>query len=219
MKLYTYFRSSAAYRVRIALNLKGAAYESVPVHLTRAGGEHRGAAYLALNPQGLVPALEDGGAVLTQSLAIIEYLDARFPEPALLPADALERARVQAFAHVIACDTHPLNNLRVLTYLRAELAQPEEAVRRWYRHWVAESLRACEALVARDGAEYCCGRALSLADVCLVPQIYNARRFDCDLAPYPGVVALADRLAALDAFARAAPENQPDAPAPPGVSS
>lgn len=211
MKLYTYFRSSAAYRVRIALNLKRIEYEPVPVHLSRNGGEHRLPAYLALNPQGLAPALEHGGAIVTQSLAIIEYLDAYRPDPRLIPAEPLDRARVQAFAQIIACDTHPLNNLRVLRYLRGELGQSEEAVQRWYGHWIAESFRACEALVEARGGEFCCGALLTLADVCLVPQVYNARRFGCDLAPYPRLVRIADALTGRDAFARAAPENQPDA--------
>lgn len=210
LKLYTHFRSSAAFRVRIALNLKGLDYESVPIRFAR--GEHSGSAYLAVNPQGLVPALEHDGTIVTQSLAIIEYLDARFPLPRLMPAAPAERARVQAFAEIIACDTHPLNNLRVLRYLRSELALDEDAVNRWYRHWIAESFRACEALlVAHGSSDFCYGNAVSVADVCLVPQLYNARRFDCDLCAYPTLVRIGDALAAEPAFARAAPEAQPDA--------
>jgi len=212
MRLYTHFRSSAAFRVRIALNLKGIAYEPMPLSFAPERAEHRSAEFRAVNPQGLVPVLDDDGTVVTQSLAIIDYLDARVPEPRLVPAEQPLRARVLAFAQIIACDTHPLNNLRVLRYLRGEIGLDENAVLAWYRHWVAESFTALEAH-ARDwsGGEYCVGDALSLADVCLVPQMYNARRFDCDLAPYPTLVKLADRLAALEAFRRAAPENQPDA--------
>jgi maleylacetoacetate isomerase/maleylpyruvate isomerase len=197
--------------VRIALNLKGIAYEPVPVHFSRNGGEHRSRKFLALNPQGLLPALEHDGAIVTQSLAIIEYLDAQRPDPRLIPIEPLARARVQAFAQIIACDTHPLNNLRVLRYLRAELALDEEAVQRWYRHWIAASFVACEALLASQGGEFCCGNSPTLADVCLVPQVYNARRFGCELAAYPRLVGIADRLSLNDAFALAAPENQPDA--------
>jgi maleylacetoacetate isomerase len=214
MRLYSYFRSSAAFRVRIALNLKGLDYETVPVHLLRDGGEHRTAEYLLRNPQGFVPVLDDGGTLLGQSLAIIEYLDARQPRPRLLPPEPVARARVQALALLIACDTHPLNNLRVLQYLRGELALDEAAVKRWVQHWIAESFRAFEAsLPAWSGGQYCVGDAVTLADVCLVPQLANARRFACDLAPYPTLVRIGDRLSAEPAFARAAPANQPDAEA------
>jgi maleylacetoacetate isomerase len=198
MKLYTYFRSSAAFRVRIALNLKGIDYEAVPVHLGR--DEHRSEDFRNVNPQGLVPAIEDDGVVLSQSLAIIEYLDARYPEPRLLPAQAVE------------CDTHPLNNLRVLKYLRAELGIEEPAVERWYRHWVAESFRGFEAELAGLSGAYCVGEEISLADVCLVPQVFNAQRFGCDLTPYPRIVDIAGRLEEHEAFRAAAPGNQPDAP-------
>ena len=210
MRLYTYFRSTAAYRVRIALDLKGIDYEAVSVHLLRDGGEHKHAAFLARNPQGFVPVLDDGRTLVTQSLAIIEYLDARYPEPRLLPADPVVRARVQALALLIACDTHPLNNLRVLQYLRNELSLEEPAVKRWIRHWIAESFRAFESTVDSNG-RYCIGSCVSLADVCLVPQLFNARRFDCDLTPYPTLVRIADHLGTLPAFLRAAPSNQPDA--------
>ena len=212
LRLYTYFRSSAAFRVRIALNLKGLEYEPVPVHFSRGGGEHRRPEFASLNPQGLLPVLDHDGTVLTQSLAIIEYLDARFPEPGLIPAGPVERARVQALAQLIACETHPLNNLRVLRYLRGELDLAEPAVERWYRHWVAESFRALETFLIRySGGQYCYGDAVGLADVCLVPQVYNARRFGCVLDAYPTLTRIADTLAGQAAFARAAPENQPDA--------
>jgi maleylacetoacetate isomerase len=210
VRLYSFFRSSAAFRVRIALNLKHVRYETVGVNLRK--GAHLDAAFGAVNPQRTVPALDDEGAVLAQSLAIIEYLDARYPEPKLLPAEPVARARVQALAQLVACEIHPLNNLRVLKYLRGEFALDEAAVQRWYRHWIAEGFRGLEELVAQcSGGRYCYGDAVSLADVCLVPQIYNARRFDCDLAPYPTLVRIAEGLEAEPAFAAAAPERQPDA--------
>jgi maleylacetoacetate isomerase/maleylpyruvate isomerase len=212
MRLYTYFRSSAVFRVRIALNLKGIAYEALPVHFQRGGGGHRRPEFLQANPQGLLPVLDDDGTILTQSLAIVEYLDSRYLEPRLVPADPIERARVQALAQIIACETHPLNNLRVLQYLRKELRLDEAGVKRWVQHWIAESFRAFEAWVVQwSGGSYCFGDAVSLADVCLVPQVYNARRFECDLAPYPTIVRIDDGLRDLPAFALAAPENQPDA--------
>lgn len=213
MKLYTYFRSSAAYRVRIALNLKGLPFESVPVHLVRDGGQQRQAAYRAVNPAGLVPALEDDGAVLTQSLAIIEYLDETHPEPALLPSAAVDRARVRALAQTIACDTHPLNNLRVLQYLGRTLGADEAARQAWYRHWVAEGLGAVERLLAADPkvGDFCHGDTPGLADCCLVPQVFNARRFDCDLSDMPQVLRIVANCERLPAFRQAAPEQQPDA--------
>lgn len=213
MKLYTYFRSSAAYRVRIALNLKGLPYEAVPVHLLRNGGEQRQADYLALNPAGLVPVLEDGGAVLTQSLAIIEYLDETHPQPPLLPGDALGRARIRALAQAIACDIHPINNLRVLQYLSRELGASEEQKTAWYRHWVEEGLAAVEAMLAhapRSG-RFCFGDTPTLADICLVPQVFNAQRFKCNTAHIPTVLRIAEACEALEAFRLAAPANQPDA--------
>lgn len=213
MKLHTYFRSSAAYRVRIALNLKGVDYEAVPVHLVRGGGEHRQPAYLGLNPAGLVPALEDQGQVLTQSLAIIEYLDETHPQPALLPAAPLDRARVRAIAQAIACDIHPVNNLRVLQYLTRELGADEAQKSAWYRHWIGVGLQAVEAMLAGDprtGA-FCHGDTPGVADCCLVPQVFNARRFGCDLSAVPTVLRIADHCAGLEAFRRAAPEAQPDA--------
>jgi maleylacetoacetate isomerase len=209
MRLYTFFRSSAAFRVRIALNLKGIEYERVTVHLPQ--DEHHRAEFLAINPLATVPVLDDAGTVLTQSLAIIEYLDALRPEPRLIPAEPAARARVQAFAQVIACDVHPLNNLRVLRYLRSELALDEPAVRRWYRHWIADAFAGLETLLARSAGRYAFGDAVSLADVYLVPQVYNARRFECDLSAYPTIGRIADRVGQEPAFAAAAPENQPDA--------
>ena len=213
MKLHTYFRSSAAYRVRIALNLKGLDYEAVPVHLVRGGGEHRQPAYLGLNPAGLVPALEDQGQVLTQSLAIVEYLEETHPQPALLPAAALDRARVRAIAQAIACDIHPVNNLRVLQYLTRELGVSEEQKNAWYRHWIGVGLQAVEAMLAGDArtGAFCHGDTPGLADCCLVPQVFNARRFGCELSAMPTVLRIADHCAGLEAFRRAAPEAQPDA--------
>jgi maleylacetoacetate isomerase len=213
LRLYTYWRSSAAYRVRIVLALKGLAYESVPRHLLRAGGEQRRADYLATNPQGLVPALEHDGCVVTQSLAICEYLEEICPQPPLLPADPRGRAAVRAMALAIACDIHPLNNLRVQQYLRAELGQDDEGVTRWSRHWIARGFQALEQLVSRNSADgrHCFGATVTLADAFLVPQLYNARRAQLDLAPYPGLLAVAQHLESLPAFAAARPEAQPDA--------
>jgi maleylacetoacetate isomerase len=213
MKLYTYFRSSAAFRVRIGLNLKRVAYDAAPLHLTRDGGEHLRDAYRAANPQGLVPALEDGGAVIGQSLAILEYLDERHPEPPFLPRTPLERAQVRSMALAIACDIHPLNNLRVLNYLKGEFGRDEEAVKKWYRHWIAEGFRGLEALVRRSSIDgkHCFGDSITLADICLVPQMYNARRFNCDLSAFPSLVKVDEHLSAQPAFASARPEAQPDA--------
>jgi maleylacetoacetate isomerase len=215
VKLYTYFRSSAAYRVRIALNLKGLPYEAVPVHLVRS--EENAPAYRALSPLGTVPALvadeSEGGSALTQSLAIVEYLDEIHPRPALLPDDPLGRARVRALALTIACDIHPLNNLRVLNYLKQNLGVGEEQKNAWYRHWVAEGLMACERLLAGHPATgaYCHGDAPTVADCCLVPQVFNARRFDCPLDEMPTIRRIVARCEELPAFAAAAPHNQPDA--------
>ncbi len=213
MRLYTYYRSSAAYRVRIALNYKGLTYQSVPVNLRGAVSEQRSAAYLKLNPQGLVPLLEDGGHLLPQSLAIIEYLEETHPHPALLPAQAAARASVRALTLAIACDIHPLNNLRVLNYLRGPLGCDPGKVDGWYAHWIAQGFAALEAQVARGAGDgrHLCGDAVTLADVCLVPQMYNARRMNCDLAPYPRLRAIDAHLTGLPAFAAAAPEQQADA--------
>ncbi len=214
MILHSYWRSSAAYRVRIALALKGLAHDKAYVHLTRGGGEHLADAFAALNPQRLVPALElDGGHVLTQSMAIVEYLEETHPEPALLPADALGRARVRALAQSIACEIHPLNNLRVLRYLVHELGVDDAAKNAWYRHWVELGFEAFERALAGNAetGAFCHGDTPTLADVCLIPQIYNAQRFEVDLEPYPTIRRVAGACAALDAFAEAAPEAQADA--------
>lgn len=211
MKLYTYFRSSAAFRVRIALNLKGIAYEPMFVHLAK--GEHRAPAYTKVNPQALLPTLElDDGTRIHQSLAIIEYLDETHPAKPLVPEDALGKARVRSLSYLIASEIHPLNNLRVLKYLRGELKLDDAAVSKWYSHWIAEAFGPLERLVTRfGGGRYCYGDALSLADVCLVPQMYNARRFNCDVTPYPTLVRIAAALEADPKFAAAAPSRQPGA--------
>ena len=211
MKLHTYFRSSAAYRVRIALSLKGLTYESLSKVLVK--GEQRTPDYLQLNPQGLVPALEVEGGVLTQSLAIIEYLDELQPTPPLLPSSAIARAHVRAMALAIACDIHPINNLRVLNYLKQELQQAEASVDTWYRHWITVGFTALEMQVQRHsgGGRYCYADTLSLADVLLVPQMLNARRFKTELGPFPTLVAISTHLETLPAFAAARPEVQPDA--------
>ena len=212
--LYTYYRSSAAYRVRIALNLKGMPYTAVPVHLVKDGGQHRSAAYRARNPQALVPAFElEDGTVLTQSLAIMEYLDEVQPESALLPADAIGRARVRALAQAIACDLHPVNNLRVLQYVSQQLGISAEQKDAWYRHWVATGLQGLEALLADHPStgRFCHGDTPTLADCCLVPQLYNARRFQCPLDAYPTIQRIAAACETLPAFQQAVPEVQPDA--------
>jgi maleylacetoacetate isomerase len=210
MRLYSFFRSSASFRVRIALNLKGVDYEIVPVGLPN--DEHRRPEFLAVNPQAIVPTLDDDGVVLAQSLAIVEYLDARFPTPRLIPAEPVARARVQWLAQLVACEIHPLNNLRVRRHLASVLGLDDAAVERWQQHWIAEAFGPLEALVAQwSGGRYCFGDAVSLADVCLVPQVYNARRVSVDLTPYPTLLRIADALAVEPAFARAAPEAQRDA--------
>lgn len=213
MKLYTYFRSSAAYRVRIALNLKGLQAGMLPIHLVNNGGEQFSAAYAALNPQHLVPLLDDDGKLLSQSLAIIEYLDETHAQVPLLPRDAAGRARVRALSQAIACDVHPINNLRVLTYLSEKLGATVQQKNDWYRHWVTLGLQALETEVARSPATglFCHGDAPTMADCCLVPQLYNARRFECDLSAYPTLVAIAQRCEALPAFIDASPERQADA--------
>jgi maleylpyruvate isomerase len=210
MKLYTYFRSSAAYRVRIALNLKGLPYEMVPIHLTKDGGRQYSPEFRAINPQMRVPALElSNGEVLTQSLAIIEYLDDIQPEPALLPADALARAKVRAVAQVIACDIHPLNNLVALRYIKRQLKHEQAEIDAWYHHWVIEGFTAIEAMIVPG--PYACGSQVTLADICLVPQVFNARRLKVPLDKFPKIVAVETACLKLPAFAKARPENQPDA--------
>jgi len=210
MKLHSYFRSSASFRVRVALYLKGLEHDAAYYHLRRV--EHRAPDYLALNPQGLVPSLEDEGAILTQSLAILEYLEERYPEPPLLPKDAAGRARVRAMADVVACDIHPLNNLRVLKYLRETLALPEDQVQAWYAHWVSEGFVGFEALLRRGPTgRFCHGDSVTIADVCLVPQVVNARNFKVDLTPYPTLVRIADTCLSMPEFIRGLPANQPDA--------
>ncbi|GLR13395.1 maleylacetoacetate isomerase [Chitinimonas prasina] len=211
-KLYTYFRSSAAWRVRIALAYKGLDYEAVPIHLLRDGGQQRSSDYLALNPQGRVPALLDDGVVLTQSLAICEYLEERYPTPALLPADLLGRARVRSLAQLIACDIHPLNNLIVLQYLKGTLGQSQETADEWYRHWIRQGFAALEQELVRLGSErYCVGDSVTLADLCLVPQVFNAHRFKVDMANYPRIAAIDAHLSSLPAFSQTHPSKQADA--------
>ena len=221
LQLFTYWRSSAAYRVRIALNLKGLPYEALPRHLLRDGGEQRKADYLAINPQGLVPTLVDDGFVVPQSLAICEYLEEIHPEPRLLPGSARDRATVRGMALAIACDVHPLNNLAVTQYLKSEFGADADAVNRWIVHWIERGFVALERWVARgtrgavaaDDARFCHGAQPTLADVCLVPQMYNARRFAVALDRYPRLVSICRHLEALPAFAAARPEAQPDAEA------
>jgi maleylpyruvate isomerase len=213
MKLYTYFRSSAAYRVRIALNLKGIGYDAVPVHLLRNGGEQLSDAYRAVNPAMLLPALEDDGNVIGQSLAIIEYLEETQPQTPLLPADPAGRARVRALALTVAADTHPLGNLRVLKYLTGELKVTDEVKLAWQQHWLRTGLSAQEALLAGDPrtGRYSHGDTPTLADCCLVPQVFSAQRFGVDMAPYPTVMRIHAACAELPAFQQAHPGQQPDA--------
>lgn len=211
MRLYTFWRSSAAYRARIALHHKGLAFEAVPKKF--AAQEHSAPDYLALNPQGLIPALVDDGHVIAQSLALIEYLDETHPSPPLLPADPPGRAQVRSLAQAVACDIHPLNNLRVLQYLKGPLGHDQAAVDAWYRHWIAVGFRGLEELARRHSGDgrHLYGTSVTLADVCLVPQLYNARRFATDLTAFPTLVAIGAALDALPAFAAARPEVQPDA--------
>jgi maleylacetoacetate isomerase len=210
VKLYSYFRSSAAYRVRIALNLKGLPYEIVPIHLIKDGGQQRKAEFRALNPQMRVPSLElSSGDVLTQSLAIIEYLDEIQPEPQLLPADALDRAKVRAIAQMVACDIHPLNNLVALQYIKRTLKHEQPDIDAWYHHWVIEGFTAIEAMITPR--PYTCGAHVTLADLCLVPQVFNARRLKVPLDKFPKIVAADAACMKLPAFDKARPENQPDA--------
>ncbi|ARP94779.1 maleylacetoacetate isomerase [Bordetella genomosp. 13] len=213
MQLYGYFRSSAAFRVRIALNLKGLAYDYVPVHLLKDGGQQLAPAYRKLNPNALVPTLVDGDLSLGQSLAIIEYLDETHPQPPLLPSDPAGRARVRAIAQTLACDIHPLNNLRVLKYLKHGLKVDEDAKNGWYRHWIDVGLTGLEEMLAGSPqtGRYCHGDTPTLADLCLVPQMFNARRFDCDLSAFPTLTRIDAACRELPAFEAAEPQNQPDA--------
>jgi maleylpyruvate isomerase len=213
MKLYTYFRSSAAYRVRIALNLKGIAYDAAPVHLLRNGGEQLSDAYRAINPAMLLPALEDDGNVIGQSLAIIEYLEETQPQTPLLPSDPAGRARVRALALTVAADTHPLSNLRVLKYLTGELAVPDEVKLAWQQHWLRTGMSSLEALLAKDPrtGRYSHGDTPTLADCCLAPQVFSAQRFGVDLAPYPTIARIHAACNELPAFQQAHPAQQPDA--------
>jgi maleylacetoacetate isomerase len=210
VKLYSYFRSSAAYRVRIALNLKGLAYETVSVHLTKDGGQNRRPEFRAVNPQMRVPALvAPNGEVLIQSLAIIEYLDETHPEPPLLPKDPIERAKVRALAQLIACDIHPLNNVGPLRYLKNQMGQAQSAIDAWYHHWIREGFEALEELI--EPGPYAHGKIVTLADICLVPQVANARRLKVPLEKFPKIVGVDAACLRLSAFDRARPENQPDA--------
>lgn len=211
MEFYGYFRSSAAFRVRIALNLKGLSPEQRFIHLRK--GDQNAPAYRAINPQGLIPALVDEGVHLTQSLAIIEYLDERHPHPPLLPADPAARARVRAIALAIACDIHPLNNLKVLNHLRDAFGIDENGRQRWYAHWIAEGLGAVESLLtgSPDTGPFCHGASPTIADICLVPQVFNALRMNCPLDAYPTIRAIVDHCRALPAFRNAEPAQQPDA--------
>lgn len=213
MKLYSFFRSSAAYRARIALNIKELSYEYVAKHLVKNGGEHKLADYLAVNPQGFIPALEHDGVLITQSVAIIEYLEEVFPSPSLLPARAVDRAAVRAMSQLVACDIHPLNNLRVLNYLKSPLNENSEAVTEWYKHWIDEGFVALEKLIAKYSTDgrHCFGNAVTMADVLLVPQVANSRRYQMDLRRYPALHGVTTHLESLPAFLAARPEVQPDA--------
>lgn len=211
--LYTYFRSSAAFRVRIALNLKGIAAEHRFVHLLKDGGQQFGAEYARLNPQHLVPTLLHDGHPLQQSLAIVEYLDEVVPEPPLLPPDALGRARVRAIALAVACDIHPLNNLRMRKYLHKELARSEAEIRAWQAHWIALGFEAIETMLAQSAetGRFCHGDVPTLADICLIPQMANAHALNMDLSAYPTLMRIEAAALALPAFSNALPKNQPDA--------
>ncbi len=210
MKLYSYFRSSAAYRVRIALNLKGIAYDTIPIHLIKDGGHNKRPEFRAVNPQMRVPVLvTPHGDILTQSLAIIEYLDETHPEPPLLPKEPIARAKVRALAELIACDIHPLNNTSPLRYLKRDMGQEQSAIDTWYHHWVITGFEALEAMIGEG--PYLCGKEVTLADTCLVPQVANARRLKVPLDKFPKIVAADTACLKLAAFDKARPENQPDA--------
>lgn len=212
IKLYSYYRSSAAYRVRIALNLKQLPYEYETVHLLKNGGEQHSSAYQQLNPMRLVPTLVDGDTVLTQSMAIIEYLDEAYPAGyALLPAQPVARAHAKELSQIIACDIHPINNLRILKYLKHELSVDDTQKNTWYAHWIKLGFAAFEQYLQQTAGTFCVGDNASLADCCLVPQVYNAKRFKVDLSPYPLIQQIYENCMQLPAFAKAIPENQPDA--------
>jgi maleylpyruvate isomerase len=213
MKLYTYFRSSAAYRVRIALNLKGLQYEAIPVHLLRGGGEQLQATYKAINPSGLVPAFQDDYITLTQSMAILEYLEDEYPKVPLMPKDAAGRARVRELAQIVACELHPINNLRVLRYLVNDIKLSEEAKKEWYRHWMVSGLEVLETHLARDpsAGPLCHGHLPTIADCFLVPQVYNAQRHGIDISVYPNIARINAQCVEMPAFVAAHPSNQPDA--------
>ena len=214
LTLYDYWRSSSAYRVRIALNLKGLEYRQEPVHLVRNGGEQNSPEYRRLNPLGLVPALVHGDTVITESLAMCEYLEEFYPKPALLPDSIEERARVRRLALGIACSVQPLNNLAVLNHIKSEFTADESAVKQWYSKWIVRGFAAMETWLKSDGmtGQFCHGDTPGLADCFLVPQVYNAERFDCDLGPYPCIREITANCRELTTFEAAAPENQPDAP-------
>ncbi|NUT15777.1 MAG: maleylacetoacetate isomerase [Cupriavidus sp.] len=213
LKLYSYFRSSASFRVRIALELKGLSYDYVPVHLLKEGGQQLKPEFRAVNPDGLVPALVDGEHVLQQSLAIVEYLDEVHPEPKLLPGTALDRAYVRGLAQEIACEIHPLNNLRVLKYLKHTVGVTDEVKDAWYRHWIELGFASLQANLERSGkaGRFCFGDTPTLADLCLVPQVFNAQRFNIDVARYPLIAKIYEACMALPAFQKAQPKSQPDA--------
>ncbi len=211
IKLYSYWRSSAAYRVRIALNLKGLDYEIIPVNMLKDGGEQHSQEYRALNPQGLVPVLVDNDVTLTQSLAILGYLEEKYPKPALLPKAIAEKALARQVAQTIACDIHPLNNLRVLKYLRGTLGVDDKAKNAWYQHWITQGFAALEAWLSAQAGPYCLGAALTIADACLIPQLYNAHRFNVALEKYPTLLGIEKECLKLEAFERARPESQIDA--------
>lgn len=213
MKLYTYFRSSSAYRVRIALNLKQIEYNSHSIHLLKNQGENWQAEFLAVNPQGLVPALEDNGNVFVQSQPIIEYLEEAYPKPSIFPSDITAKAYVRALAQMIACEIHPLNNLRVLKYLADSLNCSDKQKQNWYCHWVNEGFTAIEEFIQKNDfqGKFCCGDSPTIADIFLIPQVYNAQRFKCDIDQFPIINNINKQCLSLEEFIAASPENQPDA--------
>ena len=207
MKLYSYFRSSAAYRVRIALNLKGVDYEQTPVNLLK--GEQSGSAYKTVNPEGLVPCLSTDHGMLNQSLAILEWLEEEYPKPSILPKNAWQKAQARSLAYAVSCDIHPVNNLRILKYLQGELGHSDDEKSQWYQHWIHTGFTSFESQLG--SSDFCCTNTPCIADICLIPQVFNALRFKVDMSTYPRIQAIYQRCNELDAFIRAAPENQPDA--------